>query len=210
MGDFIKAKVIQKRSVSFAECGGDFVYIPSSDDAIGIDGEYYAVPVKKEGVFRGYDYRKLAAAPTYDSFIVTKIVEKQTGVWYWFIGTIAEWLALAKDNTPVATVVPLVIPEIDICTDEDDAGTVNFTVPGLATVAAANKYKYSLAVDGVLVEDAQNNAAAGFTDAAAIKDHLVANHAAVGTWTNPGAGDYIHLVVAASKAVGLVVVPYTV
>lgn len=200
------AKVIQKNSVSYAECGGKDALIPCGDDSLGIAGEYWAVPVKDHGVFRGYTYQRATAAPTYDSFPVTKVYDKTTGENFWVVATQAEVLTLCSVGTAPATVIPLVVPEIDLCVEAGATESVEFSLEAL--VSPNDAYKFSLAVDGVLLVDENDGvASAGYANAAAIAAYLVTNHAAVGTWTSPAAGR-IKLVVSADKAVGLVVTPY--
>lgn len=201
-----QTRVIQKGNVTFALCGAQVLAVPCGDDAVGIDGEYWATPVKDNGVFRGYIPRKAVAAPTYDSFKIVKIYDKQSGNTYWVVGSLDEYLALCAADTPVATVVPIVIPEIPICVETGGTTEVRFTLPPI--VAPNDAYKYSLAVDGVRLENSQDGGGAGYANAAAIVVHLIANHAAVGTWTSVGT-DVIKLVTAADKiGVGVVGTPF--
>lgn len=199
-----KMVVIQRRSVQYAECGGIEVPVPCGDDAVDIHGEYFAVPVKAEGVFRGYKFQKAESAPTYDSFPVVKVKDKANGETYWVIGTLDEFFAKCADNTNPATVALQVVPEICLCVEEGSTTVTRFTLPPLGD---HTNFKIYLGVDNVLVLNGETNGDA-FDAADDIATYLIANHASVGTWLAVGT-DVIQLTVSADKCVGLVAVPFT-
>jgi len=209
----VTAKVIQKGNTSYAAIGGKVVNIPSAESVISVELEAYAVPVKDKGVFRGYNYKSATTPPTYDSFKVTKLVERDGRTYYWFVGSAQEWNNLVNNGTAPTTIIPTVIPEVLICTDSNNAGSTLFSVPVLGT---GQKYKFYLAKNGVR-ETGDNNAndpgvhtngGAGFATVNSLVSYLNSNYSSYGTWSVLNAGNIKLTVSSGDVNVGLVVVAY--
>lgn len=172
-------------------------------------GEFWAVPTKDDGIFRGYHFvvRTDNTAPTPDSFKVTRISDRTNGRVYYVLGTKAQLDASCADDgvtpMPLATTIPVPVPDFYVCMTEsgaDDGKWVwTWTAPAKA---GADEYRAHVVVNNVQAVPA---ASGGHASIAAMITWLNANYAAAGTWSNPS-GNIIKLVSTTDKKVGLSIV----
>lgn len=196
---YANAKVIQKNEYLFVTISsttnlpviGETIPVPTSGDG-EILGEYYAVPVKDDGVFRGYEFTKAAAAPTYDSILVLQIKDKLTGDTYWVAVTQANYLA----GTYTATTIPTygAIPERSVCVDDDGNYVYTWGVP-----TDTGTYTAYVGIDGA--KEATDSTGATL---AALVTSLNTNSATAGTWSAVGT-TILKLVSTVDQPVGVVI-----
>lgn len=173
---------IQQGGITYAECGGSTGFVECGDTS-EIIGDYWGVPEKGGGVFRGYNIQSAqgVAIPTPDSIPLVRLKDSLSGETVHILGTVAQFLASCADAgvtpMPLKTTIPVVIPEITACPDTDGNYTFYWTPPAKA---GADEYRAH-----VLLDNAQAVAplAGGHATIAAMVTWLNTNYAAAGTWT---------------------------
>lgn len=178
------AVILQLNHMSYAECGGKTISIPCGEtDNVQVRGDFWLVPRKINGVFMGYNVQgKIGTAPTPDSVAAFGIFDKQTGDNLYGLGTVAQYRTACGGGAalPLATTIPVVVPEIDLCAPLTKGGTDFTTWWGLPAKAGSDEYRA-----WVIYNNTQPVAAlaGGHTDLAAMVTWLNANYAAAGTWS---------------------------
>lgn len=177
----ITAVVIQRNHISYAECGGLTMKVPTGAD-VDVLAELWAKPVKDNGIFRGWDLvAGTLAQPTPDSFKVTRLKDKEQGDVFHVLGTNAQYLASSADNgvtlMPLATTIPVIVPEYQLCDDGSGNFDMIWTPPAKV---GSDEYKVYVTVDNVAQTAPP---ATGHTDLAAAVTWLNANVAGAGTWS---------------------------
>jgi len=196
----VQAVVIQRAHITYAECGGKTLPVGAGDDA-EVLGEYWGVPVKSSGLFHGYDIKaKIGTAPTPDSIPLLRVRDKITGDVVHILGTAAQFAAAALDEAtdpmPLASTIPVPVPEISICDDGSGSFVRHWTPP---VKAAGDEFRVHVMVDNVQAVPAL---AGGHTNLAAAVTWLNTNYAAAGTWSDDGGR--LKLVRATAANVGVV------
>lgn len=177
----MNALVLQLNHITYAECAGKLFDLPCKAGEVEILGDYYGVPQKESGIFRGYNIVKANAAPTPDSIPLVRIHVVNTGDTYHVLGTAAEWRTACDGGAalPGAATIPIVVPEINLCKPLTVGGTdytVHFTPPaktgGQTYTVAAMYNNTQAAAPGT-----------GLADLAAVVTYLNTNFATAGTWS---------------------------
>lgn len=193
----IVAVVLQQNTYSFAACGGKSKNIPCGDNQ-QLLGEHWAVPVKDGGIFRGYTYEaKTATAPTYDSIAITIIQDKLTGEIYHILGTAAQLDTACGGGAalPLASTIPVVVPEFSVCADTTGAFIWVFTPPA----KTSGVYKPYVGLNNTQPVPPP---VGGLADVAAVVAWLNTNYSAAGTWS--AVGNTVKLVgTSATETVGI-------
>lgn len=199
----ITAVVIQRNHITYAECGGKSQAVHTGDD-IEIGGDFWGVPAKDNGIFRGYNItaKNGGSAPTPDSISLVRIHDKVSGDVLHVLGTVADFNAAVEDEAsdpmPLATTIPVVVPELYPC-DPDDDGDYEYHWP-VPSKAGADEYRAHVLVDNVQAVPAASAGHATFT---LMVTWLNANYAAAGTWSEDGTR--LKLVSATRKKVGVTI-----
>lgn len=203
----IKATVLQKNLNSFISgpCAGSYgtiLDVPAGANATP-ESEYWAVPVTNP-YFVGFRYVVAEDAPTSDSIKCFKLINTQTNDYFYVVGTIAQWSALAAsccDASPIPsylTTLPAIAAQCqDTCTQDGTNYDAFFAAPALP----AGRYVVQARIDNTVVAQTY---ATGSTSLANLITYLNSHIAVSGTWSNP-AGNTIRYRAAAAKTVCLTV-----
>lgn len=129
---------------------GQILEVPCRNALID-DVPYWAVPVKDAGIFTTLDYILAtgvnSAAPTYDSFLVTRVRDKLSGNAWWVYGTKDDFITSCStccDSPAIpmpgtsGTFVIRIQPCQDICIKNDSG--VYYTIWGLPTLLPGQSY----------------------------------------------------------------------
>jgi hypothetical protein len=148
----IPALVIQQNNTVFRQeniITGKVLDIPCREAFLD-DTDYWAVPVKDEGVFTGLSYVLAAgeniAPPTFDSFKVTRVRDKLSKFDWWVYGTHTDLInscATCCDSPPVPMpgidgIQIIIAPCQFICTTNDNGEF--YAIFGLPTLEAGEAY----------------------------------------------------------------------
>jgi hypothetical protein len=172
--------------------------IPFFDDLQIVD-EKYAVPVKDNGLLRGFKYVSATSAPTPDSFIVTRAKDRITSETYVINATRANLEAATNGATVAPNTMPVIVPDDYAC--RNAAGNYVWTWQA-PTKAGSEEYKAYVLLNNVQAVAALS---AGHVSVAAMVTWLNTNYAAAGTWANPS-GNLITLTSTVNNKVGLRIV----
>lgn len=197
--DTVQAVVIQRAHITYAECGGKTLPVGVGNDT-AVLGEYWGVPVMNNGLFQGYNFvAKVGDAPT-GAIPIVRTRDKVTGDILHILGTAADLTAAAADEAvdpmPLASTIPVPVPQIAVCDDGSGEFTRQWTPP---VKAAGDEYQAHVSVDG---EQAVPALAGGHTDLAAMVTWLNTNYSAAGTWS--AVGSQLQLVSTTANSVGVV------
>lgn len=198
------AVVIQLNQISYAECGGKTMDVPCSPDA-DILGDYWATPIKDSGIVRGYGltlWASTVAAPTPDSFRVTRLYDKINTNSIHILGTVAQYRTACGGGAalPLVTTIPIAVPELNLCAPLTLGGT-DYTLWWPLPALTGGQTTYTVAV---IYNNTQPVApGTGLANITAIITYLNTNYAAAGTWSNDAGR--IKLVRATAATVGLTI-----
>lgn len=190
-------KVIQKNAIAYHREGGLTLPCPCGV-SYAFYGEFWAHPIKRDGVFYGYEFLLAASyptAPSFDAFKVTKLKDVETNDTYWVAATKANVLSQINDcGTITEETIPTVVVEVGGIQN----GANYEWYFGVPTKASSDEYKVQVALDGVAQD---TPAAAGHTDLTAAVTWLNTNIPEAGTWSN--ASGKLKLVATDQKQVGV-------
>lgn len=187
----IKATVLQKNLNSFISgpCAGSYgttLDVPAGANATP-ESEYWAVPIT-DPYFVGFRYVVATTAPTSDSIKCFKLINTQTNDYFYVVGTIAQWSALAAaccDASPIPsylTTLPAIAAQCqDTCTQDGTNYDAFFAAPAL-TGSGTPKYVVQARIDDTVLHQTY---ATGSTSLANLITYLNTNLAVGGTWSNP-------------------------
>jgi hypothetical protein len=184
----IPCYVIQLNNTLFIqgdEIAGRVLDVPCKTDFID-DPDYWAVPIKDEGIFTTVQYIPQAespTAPTFDSFQVFRVRDKLSGHFWYIYGNQQDFVSSCSTCCDDAT-IPMpqpangVIPiaPCNLICEQNAAGQYT-TVTALPALAAGESYFPYGAYNNVALPAASG---AGYSSTAALLAFLNAN------WTNVG------------------------
>jgi hypothetical protein len=194
---YIPAPVVQLKNTQFLEYG---VIIPQILEVpcrtVHIDTtQYWATPSKDHGVFTGWYYTPQTdevgnpiAAPTFDSWTVTRIRDKQypSDYSWWLLCTVDQYINACRTCcgnafTPITYTVPTIAPCQTICESVNDEG-LYYAIFALPELGDGQTYFPIGSYDNVPMPTAN---AAGYATEGALQTFLNTNWNLVGDFS-PG------------------------